>query len=70
MVAADGGIVGEGTKEGIGGELGLLNTGDQDGLGVEEGKDFLVGVLDSIAIKLQDGTLGVVLRGKGRGWGW
>ena len=59
-------------KEGEGkkgrGEFGLLQAGDQDGLALEQISDFCMGVADTIAIELHNGTL-IVGDGGRRGWG-
>ena len=39
------------------GEFGLLQTGDQDGLSLEQICNFYVGIADTIAIELQNGAL-------------
>ena len=43
-------------------ESGLLNTGDQNRFGVEKVVELGMGILDTIAIKLQNGIHAITVR--------
>ena len=51
-VTTDCGKIREREEVGIGGEFRFLNASYQDGLGMEEGGEFFVGIFDAITIEL------------------
>ena len=53
-VTADGGEVIEVFEVGGGFEFGFLKACDEDGVGVEEAVNFVVGILDAVAVELKD----------------
>ena len=57
-VSADGGVVREREKLGVGVEFCFLEAGYEDGSILEEGGEFTMGIKDAVAIELED-TAGV-----------